>query len=62
MLRCVAVLTNPDVSKERIAFVFEGGRFLAKERGINSSPKWFSSFEYLHCTMFFFNIPAHRDH
>lgn len=48
MLRCVAALTNPEVSKEGIAFVLESGRFLEKERGINSRSKWSSSLGYLH--------------
>lgn len=44
MLRCVAALTIPEVSKEGIAFVSESGRFLPKERGINSRSKCSSYF------------------
>jgi len=53
MLRCVAALTNSEVSKERIAFVLEGGRFLEKEREINSRSKWSSSFGYPHRIVIF---------
>ena len=52
MLRCVAALTNPEVSKECITFVLEDGRFLVKERGINGRSKC-SSFGYPHHIMVF---------
>jgi hypothetical protein len=53
MLRCVATLINPEISKERIAFVLECGRFLEKEPDINNKSKWSSSFGHPHRTVVF---------